>query len=646
MAESTRPDTGESLEQTTRGLVLGAAPVGIVAAIMVLATWSDGAFDIRHWAPPALLACLLLAAVQLGGGLSRPTGPVLIAVVAIWGFTAWVLLTALWSDSPARAWEGGARTALYAGLFTLALLSLPDRRQVRVIGTGIVLGTVAIAVFTLARMLIGGLDTFLAGRLDDPVGYRNGTAALFAFAAWPLIGAAAPRGGNPLLRAAATSATVLMLGLAFLTQSRGVLAALVAGGIVSIAIGPERLRRAWLGLVAVLAVAAASHELLTPYRAFDGGAGKVGDADVHTAALALLLICFAALIVGLCLAVLDNGLRGSEDAQAAMHRFAGWALGGVAVMGAVAALVAIGNPIAYAGDKIDEFQELQPETDTSATRLGSVGGQRYDLWRVAVEEFKDRPLSGQGEGSYAFDYYRERRTDRNLSDPHSLPLQILAEDGLVGAALFLAFLIGIGLAVAESARAAPIPDRRLIAGLAAAGAAVLAQSATDWLWLIPGLTGLAFLALGLAANRAPGRGGGAGWPARIGFAAPLIALAVAIGLLYLSDLYIRIAREEGSSGRVESQLDAARTAADLDPLSVTPLYLEASALETMGRRGEAKDALEEALGEEPGNFVTLALLGDFEVRRRHEPAARGFYRRALALNPLDVGLQKLARVGG
>jgi hypothetical protein len=645
MAESRRPDTGESLEQTTRELVLGAAPVGIVAAIMVLATWSDGAFDVRHWAPPALLACLLLAAVQLGGGLSRPAGPVLIAVVAIWAFTAWVLLSALWSDSPARAWEGGARTALYAALLTLALLSLPDRRQVRVIGTGIVLGTVAIAVFTLARMLIGGLDTFLAGRLDDPVGYRNGTAALFAFAAWPLIGVAAARGGNPFLRAAATSGTVLMLGLAFLTQSRGVLIAIAAGGIVSIAIGPERLRRAWLGLAAGLAVAAASHELLTPYRAFDGGAGTVHGADVRTAALALLLICFAALIVGLCLAVLDNGLRGSEDAQAAMHRFAGWALASVAVVGCIGALIAIGNPIAYAGDKIDEFKRVQPETDTGATRLGSVGGQRYDLWRVAVEEFKDRPIAGEGEGSYAFGYYRDRRTDRNLSDPHSLPFRMLAEHGLIGTALFLAFLVGLGLAIAEAARAAPVADRRLIAGLAAAGAAVLAQSVTDWLWLIPGLTGLSFLALGLAANRAPQRGGGAGWPARIGLAAPLVALAVGIGLLYLSDLYIRIAREEGGSGQVQAQLDAARTAEDLNPLSVTPLYLEASSLETMDRRSEARDALDDALRKEPQNFVTLALLGDFEVRQGDEPAAREFYRRALVLDPLDVGLQKLSRGG-
>jgi len=75
---------------------------------------------------------------------------------------------------------------------------------------------------------------------------------------------------------------------------------------------------------------------------------------------------------------------------------------------------------------------------------------------------------------------------------------------------------------------------------------------------------------------------------------------------------------------------------------VTPLYLEASALESLGRRTEARAALDKALDHEPRNFVTLALIGDFEARQGHGQAARGFYSRALALNPRDVGLQKLS----
>ena len=59
---------------------------------------------------------------------------------------------------------------------------------------GPALGVAAIAVVTLVVLLGDGEASFLAGRLDSPLGYRNATAALFAFAAWPLIGFAARRG--------------------------------------------------------------------------------------------------------------------------------------------------------------------------------------------------------------------------------------------------------------------------------------------------------------------------------------------------------------------------------------------------------------------------------------------------------------------
>jgi tetratricopeptide (TPR) repeat protein len=644
MAEKARTDIRARVDHETRDLVLGAVPVALVGALLVLATWSDGAFDIRHWAPAAVLACLLLAAIQVAGGLSRPSGPVLVAVAAIWAFAGLTLLSAAWAESPVRAWEGGIRTVLYAALVTLALLSLPDRRQVRAIAAGIVLGTVGIAFFTLGTMQFDGLETFLAGRLDDPVGYRNGTAALFAFATWPLIGAAAPRGSNPALRAGAMTAAVLMLGLAFLTQSRGVLIGVAAGAVVSIAIGPDRLRRAWLGIALVGAIGAASHELLTPYRAFDGGAGTVEAGDVSTAADALLVICGATFVVGLCLAVLDNGLRGDERASGAMHRLATWALAGIGAVAVVGALVMIGNPVSYADDKVDEFTALESSPDPGETRLGSVGGQRYDLWRVAVEEFQDDPVGGVGEGSYVYGYYRERKTDRNLNNAHSLPFQMLAETGLVGLGLFAAFLIGLGAAITRAARSAEAAERRLVAGMAAAGAAILAQATTDWLWLIPGLMGLAFLALGLAARQGRDEHGPVGIPWRIGLAMPLLALAVSGGLLYLSDTQLRLAREHKAEGEVAAQLEAAEAAENLSPTSVEALYLRASALETQGEEREARRALREALEREPGNFVTLALLGDLEVRAGNPEAARALYARAAEENPLDVGLAELSEL--
>ena len=69
--------------------------------------------------------------------------------------------------------------------------------------------------------------------------------------------------GRPASRSPLTA-----LGLAFLTQSRGVLLGFCCGAAVALALGPDRLRRAWLAILAVAAVAIASGRLLAPYDAF------------------------------------------------------------------------------------------------------------------------------------------------------------------------------------------------------------------------------------------------------------------------------------------------------------------------------------------------------------------------------------------
>jgi tetratricopeptide (TPR) repeat protein len=113
--------------------------------------------------------------------------------------------------------------------------------------------------------------------------------------------------------------------------------------------------------------------------------------------------------------------------------------------------------------------------------------------------------------------------------------------------------------------------------------------------------------------------------------------------LFLSDAYIQRARTVINDPAAE--LSAARKASTLDPWAVVPHYLEASAYETMGRRGLAFRQLHDALRLESSNSAILGLLGDFEARGGNFPAARSYYRRALALDPLDTGLQQLARIG-
>jgi hypothetical protein len=636
------------------------APILALALLLLVAVPLDGAFDLRYWAPLALLGIAVLLGAQFTGGLRIGSRPLLLAVAAVWSLAAWMMLSAAWAESAARAWESADRTILYAALVTVAA-TLPTRRQALGVGSAILAAVAAVATITLVALWVHGEEMFRAGRLEDPIGYRNGTAVLFALAVWPLIGVVAERGRNPALRSGAAGAAVLSLGLAVLTQSRGVTLGLAAGGLVFLAIGPDRLRRVWIALLALAGVALASGWLLVPFHAFEDS-GAAAAADVHRAVLALTLVTAGAAIVGLGYAVFDNGLRLTLRSTWLARRAALLGIGAIVIAALAVAAIKIGNPATYASDKWDEFTSLEASTTSGETRLGSVGGQRYDLWRVAWSEFRADPIQGAGAGNYLFGYYRERRTDRNLSDPHGIPFSALSETGLVGTLLLGTFLVSLGIAIRRNVASASDSERRLIGGLAAAGTVVIAQSALDWFWLIPTILGLGVLALTLAAvpgapkkhaagegARAPsaGRFGGPAWgrAGRLAAAALLLAAGASVVLLFLSDVYVRKARSDAGRS-VAAELSAARTAGDLNPVAVDPLYLQASALETEGDRGAARSALLDALDKEPGNFITLALLGDLEIRAGRDAAARAFYRRAAALNPLDVGLQKLARSGG
>lgn len=635
-------------------------PVIFAVLLLVLATTSQGAFAISSWAPLALFVLALLLGTALVPGvpmLPRST-PIRVALAAIWALAAWSLLSMLWAKSSGDAFEAGDRMILYAAIATLPFALPVSRRSLAAVGWSVVAGIGAIAVYVLIRLLAGGQPLFLAGRLNDPIGYRNATALLFALPVWPFIVAAAAGTNRRAVRATALSLATLCLGLAFLTQSRGILIGLALGGCLTLAVGPDRVRRAWVAILVAGGVALASPWLLRPYHAFERGQ-YVSAHLIMVAALALLVLAIAAFFGGMALALFDQGLRPDSPEMAHLRRAARFALAGAVVVAVIGAAAAIGNPVTFARQRWHQFHDLNASTTTGSTRYLSVGGQRYDLWRVALKEFAGSPVLGVGADNYSFDYYRDRGTNRNLDDPHSLAFSLLSEQGAVGVGLFCLFAGGLMVALGRGWRTLGPSERRHAIAPAAAGAVLLGQSMVDWIWLIPGLTAIGLLLLSLSAAQVtsgpewrdrqslgPGdkrRGARGRRLAVVAAIGTLLTASAGVLALFVSNAYVERARTVVSDPSAE--LAAARTASELDPWSVTPHYLEASALETMGNRAAAYRQLRDALSLEPQNFATLGVLGDFEARGRDFAAARGYYRRALALDPLDIGLQKLAQIG-
>lgn len=653
-----------------RSISQPAIGVAFAVLLLVLATTSQGAFAISRWAPLALfvLALLLGALIARDRFVLPAARGARVALAAIWGLALWALLSMLWAKSSGAAFQASDRMILYAAIVTLPFALPVSRSSLAAVGWAVSAGIGAIALYVLIRMRVDGVPLFLAGRLNGPINYRNATALLFALPVWPFIVAAASRANRRPVRAAALALATLCLGLAFLTQSRGILIGLGLGGCVALGVGPDRIRRAWVAILAVAGVALASPWLLRPYHAFTGDRFATIPHEIAVAAAALAFLTVGAFVVGMVVALFDQGLRADSPQMAGARRLARGTLVVVVVVGLVGAAAAIGNPVTFARHKWDEFRQLNGSTTTGSTRLLTVGGQRYDLWRVAAQEFAASPVLGVGAENYSFGYYRDRETNRNLSDPHSLLFSLLSELGIVGVGLFCAFIAGLLAAARRGWRGLAPDHRRAVVASAAGGAVLLGQSMVDWIWLIPGLTAVGLFLLAVAAAQASGPsrarsvGGdavgrpraqigspsrrlawsGGGW-LRLAAIAGLLAATVGVLGLFLSDAYTQRARAVINNPAAE--LSAARMAARFDPWAVVPHYLQASAYETIGDRASAYRQLRDALALEPANSATLGVLGDFEARGGNIGAARSYYRRALALNPLDTGLKQLARLG-
>ena len=633
--------------------------VGFALVLLVLVTTSQGGFAISRWTPMALFAlAVLLGGLLARGRLAIDSRAARVALIGIWGLAAWSMASMLWAQSAGDAFAAADRWILYAAIATLPMALPLPRRSLAAATWALAGAIVVVATYVLIRLMINGAPLFLAGRLNGPINYRNATALLFALPVWPAVIAASTGRYPRAARALALGAATLCVGLAFLTQSRGIVLGLALGGVVVLALGPDRVRRAWTAIITLGAVAIASHWLLRPFHAFDGGDGLVTAHQIAVAADALAIATVVMVAVGLAIALFDSGLRGSSAQMRYVHLAARLGLT-VAVIGAlIAAGIAIRNPSTYVSQKWHQFHDLNSATPTTS-RLLTTGGQRYDLWRVALNEFDSAPVLGVGADNYGFGYYRERATNRNLDDPHSFVFALLAESGIVGTAFFVLFLLGNTVALGRGWRRLGTDARRPAAAAAAIGAVLIGQSAVDWIFLIPGLTAIGIFSLSLATAQAvrrfddvapapvPGGGSqrkrvGLQWARLLGVAG-IGAAIVAVLALLLSDAYIQRARSEINNPR--SELASARTAHTLDPWSVTPHYLEASAIETLGDRPGAYKQLRDALSLEPANSATLAVLGDFEARGHHFVTARRYYRRALKLDPLDTGLQQLVQIG-
>jgi hypothetical protein len=294
----------------------------------------------------------------------------------------------------------------------------------------------------------------------------------------------------------------------------------------------------------------------------------------------------------------------------------------------------------------------------SASRLGQLGNSRPLYWSQGIDVGEHSLLAGAGAEGYATARTAYTTSTLAVSHAHSYVIQTFADFGLIGLAVNLALLIAwcgaIVRPLAGRSGWATLSDERATerAGMITLAVVVLAfgvQSAVDWTWFFAGVTVPALLGAGWLAGRGP-------LAAPVGRAArrrpiwqrpgagALVTALVAIALLgawttwqpLRSANALSASLDDAARGDSGAAFTEARDAADLDPVSISPLQILAALYTRVGDPASARGELVQATRLQPKNSESWLSLGQFDLQRHQPQRAYGSLLRALRLDRTDA----------
>lgn len=611
------------------GIIRTAAVSSIVGAAWFQAWSHYGSTLAADWLGYAILGALVLATVLAAGAAVRPSRADLIALGALAALAVWETLSAAWSPLPALARDDGFLTAFYVCAVAVPLLVLrgPLERLLSTAALVFGMASLAVAVAIKLTQTQNASDLFSDARLAFPISYPNAQAAMFLVAFWPAIVLAARRTLPSVARALACGAATALLAGWLLTQSKGGGLGLLASAVVMFAVSTERLRLVLPTLIAGGTAAAGFHRLTEPYRA----SSSEYLSSIHGAGAALLWLTAASAAIGLVYALADRRIEFGERERR---------IAGVVVVAALAAALLAGTFTFFSrvdstsGFVHDRWEALKapPGRHTGGSHFASLGSNRLDFWRVSLHQFPDHPIVGAGARSFWTVYVQHRRSEEMPIRGHSLELDTLLEDGLIGLALLL---VGIGtlLFMCVRQRANPISAAAL-----AGGAYWLTHTAVDWNWNVPAAALPFFVLLGI------GAAGSDRFTARRRRSLVAAGVVAAVALLGFAPVWLsgNLVRQAFFAPAAASK--DLRLAKRFDPLSTDPYVMQARIERDPAARVKA---LAEAVRKEPERFDLHYQLGVAYLAAGRRADAVRELRAAARLDPgnskLYLGLARQPR---
>jgi hypothetical protein len=614
--------------RVAEAVLLGA--LGILLAWVVL-LGGGSRDDTLATAGIAAIACAAVGfAAALNGTLPLPrldrAGTTTCASVA--GLALWAGLSIAWSIAGDLSWGWLARWLVYAAFLVLGLLAgaLGDGARRTAALVAVVLA--AAVGWALLGVAIPSLfpDGDRIARLREPVGYWNALALLAdAAIAFGLFVAREGRAAARVAGCLLVSAAVLVV---LLTQSRAGVVGALAVLTLWLLLSDERTADAVrIAIAGVPALAVAGWAFTRPALVEDGALRSDRVSDGRIFAVLTLVAFLAVALAAWRVPVRRLVERHGEAVRAVIVGACALAL----VVGAAGFVAKEGNPVSWVDSQLS-----RGECVNEPGRLTELcANNRLQWWGEALDVAADRPVGGSGAGTFALARRRFRESATPVTQPHSVPLQLLADLGAVGLALGIAAVIGAAVGVRRGLRLSSGDETAAAAALACLPLAYVVHAVVDYDLDFVAVTGPALVALGaLLALRRPRATLRAGTPAFVAVAAVGAAAVVAVGLPRLAQGQVDRAFAAIDAGRLDDAVEAADRARLLDPLSLGPLQARAQAADVAGDAAAAVAWYEKATRLQPENPDTWYDLGLFHAIATHDLcAAYAAFNRSYTLDP-------------
>jgi tetratricopeptide (TPR) repeat protein len=625
-------------------------PTLVALALFVVWAANQAGYPVTHWAPGGLIVLALLAMTVwiVPPRLHELTPTVRIALGCLAAYTALSFLSILWAGTPGDAWEGADRTLLYLLVFALFV---GWRQRGASAAALLLLWTLALTVLAaVAALHIAGASSselvslIPGGRLGYPTGYPNANAAQWLMAFWPALLLARSERLHWALRGLLAGSAVLLAQVALLSQSRGSLYATPVMLVFVFALLPGRVRTFALLVPVVAGIGASAHAVLAVGDHLRDG--EVVPATLHHAVAAIFVAAAAvALAVALGAAIESRSSLSEPNRKRFQTGVTAGAM--IALLAVIAGGLAVaGNPVKRVEKGWDSFKGGYGQ-QTGSRLVSGLGSNRYDFYRVAIDEFLAHPIVGIGADNFQAQYLVHGRSEETPRYPHSVELRTLTQTGLIGALLALTGLISALVACARAARVGE-PLARHVAAAAVAGFAYwLLHGSIDWFWEFAGLGAPAFALLGMACSLAPSPAGEASAPGRSPAlrvpprGAPLaigaffiVGATLSLGTPWLSQLQIESAARIWTHDP-QTAYARLRSAARLNPLSDRADVVAGGIALRFEDLTRAESDFSSALDRAPEDAYATLERGAIASAKGQRSAALGLLTRAVRLSPRE-----------